>query len=242
MRSFVPTAALLLMLGTAANAADFGRPPVKAPLQPMVVDTWTGFYLGLNAGGGWAVGSSDFSAGGAQFASVDNHLSGWTGGGQFGLNWQLGIGVIGFEADFQAADVTGSLTAPCIPGICVLTTADYSQKVSWFGTVRGRVGLASVDWLLYLTGGYAYARLETDAVASAGAVTAAHTQDEIRNGWTAGGGIEVLLSQNWTAKIEYLYLDFGEVTSTWVLTGLPSVTDVARLRMNVVRAGVNFKF
>ena len=205
MRTLILTATSLFMLGGAASAADLGtRPVYKAPVEPPPpVATWTGFYIGLNAGGGWGVGSSEFSIAGVQFASVDNHLQGAIGGGQIGFNWQNGIGVIGLEADFQAANVEGSLTAPCIAGACALTTATYSQSMPWFGTVRGRLGVASPAGSIYITGGYAYARLETDAFAAAGPVSATFSRDETRHGWTAGGGIEVMLSRNWTAKVEY---------------------------------------
>jgi outer membrane immunogenic protein len=121
-------------------------------------------------------------------------------------------------------------------------TATYNQTVPWFGTVRGRLGVANAGWLVYATAGYAYARLETDAFAAAGPVSASFNHNEARNGWTAGGGIEVALAPQWSAKLEYLYLDFGRATTTWTLAGLPSIIDDARLTMNVVRAGVNFRF
>ena len=83
----------------------------------------------------------------------------------------------------------------------------------WFGTARGRLGYASAGWLIYATGGYAYARLETNASASAGGLSASVQRDESRSGWTAGGGIEVAFAQNWSAKVEYLYMDFGSATA-----------------------------
>jgi outer membrane immunogenic protein len=105
-----------------------------------------------------------------------------------------------------------------------------------------RLGVAASGWLIYVTGGYAYGRLETDAFASAGPISALARFDERRNGWTAGGGIEVAIAPGWSAKLEYLYLDFGRTTTGIVLTGLPTITDNARFTMNVVRAGVNYRF
>jgi len=114
--------------------------------------------------------------------------------------------------------------------------------VTWFGTARGRIGYAAAGWLLYATGGYAYARVDTDASATAGPATATFTLRETRSGWTVGTGIEVEFAPRWSAKLEYLYFDFGRDTSSWVLTGLPTITDDAHLTMNVIRGGVNFRF
>jgi opacity protein-like surface antigen len=211
---------------------------MPAPYAP-----WSGFYVGLNAGGGIGSGRSDFSVAGVPFASVTNFLSGAVGGGQLGFNWQSGLVVAGVEADVQAASLNGNLTAPCPFAACALPlSATYSQKVEWFGTARGRLGVATNGWLIYATAGYAYARLDTDALATAGPATAAVSIHDNRSGWTAGGGIEVALAPGWSAKLEYLYLNFGKVTTTWVLTGLPPITDSARFDMNVVRAGVNYRF
>jgi len=81
-----------------------------------------------------------------------------------------------------------------------------------------------------------------DAQAVAGATSASLGIHETRNGWTAGGGIEVAFAPGWSAKLEYLYLDFGRESTTWTLGALPSIADDARFTMNVVRAGVNYRF
>jgi outer membrane immunogenic protein len=112
----------------------------------------------------------------------------------------------------------------------------------WFGTARGRLGYASAGWLIYATGGYAYTRLETNASASAGGLSASVHREESRSGWTAGGGIEVAFTPNWSAKVEYLYMDFGSRDSSWIFTGLPTITDSTRLHSNIVRGGVNYRF
>ena len=245
MRALTFAAVSLFVLCGAATAADLSRPPVyKAPGEPAPYMGWTGFYIGLNVGGGLGHGRSDFGvAGGPVFATVNNNLSGAIGGVQAGFNWQTGPTVVGFETDFQASGLKGTLTAPCLPGFCGLPlTASYTQKLPWFGTVRGRLGVASNGWLIYATGGYAYARLDTDAVATAGPA-ASVSLHETRNGWTAGGGIEVALAQGWSAKLEYLYFDFGRTNTTWTLGGgLPALTDDAHFTMNVVRAGLNYRF
>ena len=85
-------------------------------------------------------------------------------------------------------------------------------------------------------------------IATAGPLAASFSQREIRSGWTVGGGIEVGFAPNWSAKLEYLYADFGNVRTTWLppaiplLPPLPALNDDARVTMNVVRAGVNYRF
>jgi outer membrane immunogenic protein len=229
-----------LTIGGSAFAADL--PPRPAPMYaPPPI--WTGFYVGLNAGGGIGTASSDFSAAGTTFASVDNSLTGAVAGGQAGYNWQSGPLVYGVETDIQWSNAKGTLSAPCVPGLCGLAlTATYTQEVSWFGTVRGRLGYAQDGWLLYGTAGYAYGQLTTNANASAGAASASFSATDFVDGWTAGGGIEVLLAPRWTVKGEYLYTDLGRANHNFAITGIPTVTDSEHVRLNVVRAGVNFKF
>jgi outer membrane immunogenic protein len=236
-------ASMLLLLGAgAASAADL-RMPVKSPPLMQAPMSWTGFYLGGNVGGGWTNSSMEFSfGGGPAFATVDNNLSGILGGGQVGYNWQSGPAVFGVEADFQWTGMKGSLVAPCPPGICAGLAASFTQKMPWFGTARARIGYAGGGWMIYATGGYAYTRLESVASATAGGVAATLSRDDKRDGWTAGGGIEVMLAPNWSAKLEYLYLDFGNRDGSWTITGLPTLNDNTELRTNVVRTGVNYRF
>jgi outer membrane immunogenic protein len=236
-------ASALLMLGGTALAADLPFRPAPAPIAA-AAPTWTGFYVGLNGGGGIGNGSSDFSiVGGPAFASVNNSLSGAIGGGQLGYNWQSGPVVFGVETDFQGSSVKGTITAPCLPAVCGLPlSASYSQELSWFGTARGRIGYASAGWLIYATAGYAYGQVKTNASASAGAATVALGMNETRNGWTAGGGIEVKFAPRWSAKVEYLFVDLGEANHSFVFPAVATVGDTTRITVNVARAGVNFRF
>jgi outer membrane immunogenic protein len=173
MRHLAAIAVMLLMSADITLAADLPRPgPAFIPTPIHAGYDWTGFYLGANVGGGWANTKSDFSVGGnPAFASANNSLAGALGGVQVGYNWQRGPAVFGLETDFQFSSLSGRIDAPpCPAAICgVDVSASYSQKIPWFGTVRGRVGYAADTWLIYATGGYAYTRLQTDAVASAGA-------------------------------------------------------------------------
>jgi outer membrane immunogenic protein len=244
MRTLALAAASLLALATAATAADLSM-PYKAPPMAPIASGWTGFYLGLNAGGGIGLARSDFSVGGVNFATVRNTLPGPLAGVQAGYNWQMGPAVIGLEADYQLSNLAGGISAPCPIGLCnaAALTATYGQKVPWFGTVRGRLGFAQSGWLFYVTGGYSYARLETSAFAAAGGVSASFSQTETRSGWTVGTGIEVMLTGNWTARIEYLYLDLGTRGTSISFPALPlTIVDNARFDMHVTRLAVNYKF
>jgi outer membrane immunogenic protein len=244
MRTIMIAALALPVLAATASAADLSLAPIyRAPTSVQAAPAWTGFYVGGNIGGGWASAPSDFSTTGPVFGTANNHMSGFAGGAQVGYNWQYGPAVLGTETDFQFANIDGNLSTSCPAALCgVAVTANYQQKLPWFGTVRGRLGYAQDGWLLYATGGYAYARLETNATATAGAATAALSQQTLRDGWTAGGGIEVALTPRWSIKAEYLYMDFGSKTTTFAVPGLPTLTDQSKLNMNVVRTGVNYRF
>ena len=244
MRIIAATAFAYLMTGGFAVAADMRLPqPAFAPPVPEM-PAWTGFYLGVNGGGGFGTAASNFSvANGPTFASVDLALKGALGGGQIGYNWQSGPMVFGVEADFQASSVKGSISTPCIPPSCGLPlTASYNEKLPWFGTARGRIGYAQAGWLLYATGGYAYGRVETDATATAGPLTASLRASENDSGWTVGGGAEVLLAPRWSIKVEYLFVDLGRTTPSYAFVGLPTLNDSRHVSFNVVRGGVNFRF
>ena len=124
------------------------------------------------------------------------------------------------------------------------------EKLPWFGTVRGRIGvLASPTWLFYATGGLAYGEIkssETHTVAggpfAGGAL--ANNFNTTRTGWTVGGGVEGVISGNWTAKLEYLYMDYGTINNTFAGVA-PLFTPInlsTHVTDNVVRAGVNYHF
>lgn len=241
-RSILTAVGLVFGTGLAA-AADMPRRYTPPPPLPAPVSSWTGFYFGGNVGGGITTTTSDFNIAGSPFASAKNSLSGAIGGAQAGYNWQYGAGLFGIETDYQFSGMDGSIDAPCLLPACFLpTTARFTQKMPWFGTVRGRLGYASNDWLIYATGGYAYARINTDATATGPGYSAAIAQHQFRNGWTIGGGIETALARNWSVRLEYLYLDFGSKNIAWNLPGLPAVNDSAKAISNIVRAGLNYRF
>ena len=189
MRKF--TLALLAVAATlatgAANAADLPR---KAPpmVMPAPVFSWTGFYIGINGGYGWADTKNGFT-------EFDN-ASGGVFGVQGGFNYQFAGSpiVIGIEADYQGANIKAD-------GIFFGTLTNV--ELERFGTVRGRLGFAWDRFLIYGTGGWAYGA-QTEI--SLGFPFFVSGRQEL-SGWTAGAGIEWAFAPNWSAKIEYLHLD-----------------------------------
>jgi outer membrane immunogenic protein len=221
----------VLLAGTAmsAQAADLApRPYTKAPEMAPVYD-WTGFYLGVNAGFGLGRDRTVHDYGNGFGNSLYLQPLGAVGGGQIGYNWQtnsfLGPIVIGVEADIQAADMSDNRTS-------ILGAPQYSQKLDWFGTVRGRVGLVTGPTLTYFTAGYAYGDANTTVIAPGGPFPFRGTRD----GWTWGSGVEAALGGNWTGKIEYLYLDLGNRTDAFA-----GQTLYSELRENIFRVGLNYR-
>jgi outer membrane immunogenic protein len=151
------------------------------------------------------------------WGSIDNNgakASGFVGGVQAGYNWQNGPLVFGLEADIQASGAND-------------TFAPWKFSNPWFGTVRGRVGYAVSNVLFYGTGGLAFGELRGQTFG----VTETHTTA----GWTVGGGAEFGFAPNWTAKIEYLYVDLS--SSRFVITGVPN-----GYQFGLARIGVNYRF
>jgi outer membrane immunogenic protein len=154
---------------------------------------------------------------GYAWGSVNNNPtkpSGFVGGVQAGYNFQNGPWVFGIEGDIQASGADD-------------TFAPWKFSNPWFGTVRGRAGYALNNILFYGTAGLAFGELRGQTFG----LTESHTTA----GWTIGGGAEVGLTQNWSAKLEYLYIDLS--TSQFAITGVSNGYSAS-----VVRAGVNYRF
>jgi outer membrane immunogenic protein len=211
----------LATLAGAAAAADLPpRPLPYVPPAPVYVPaySWTGFYVGLNGGG--AFGGSAWDRTG----SFD--ISGGEVGGTIGYNYQFGQVVAGVEGDIDWADINGSTTTFCAAGC---KTSD-----TWLSTVRARLGYAADRFMPFVTGGAAFGdiRASTPGFATASTTNA---------GWTIGGGLEAALARNWTAKVEYLYVDLGNF-NCGLNCGAGLLTDNVSFHSSLLRAGVNYKF
>jgi outer membrane immunogenic protein len=246
-RFFCSASAISILFAGPAIAADM---PLKAAAPPVSIFNWTGFYAGVNAGGSWGRARSDLAITGfnSTFAASDSaNPDGAIGGGQLGYNWQLDPNwLIGVETDIQASgEKAGGRRFDTVDFEGV--TTNYEARIDWFGTLRGRVGYAfDRRLLLYATGGLAYGRVAISGTSNAafGNITNTTTFSSAgtNTGWTVGGGIEGFAwSPRWTWKVEYLYLDFGNLPSA-VAAGVTKTNITTRFTDNVVRAGLNFHF
>lgn len=236
-------AAALAFSAAPALAADLPAPPPppRAPAAYVPVAApiynWSGVYIGIN--GGYGFGTSSWDAlvpGGVGTGNFD--VNGPLVGGTVGVNFQTGQFVFGVEADIDWSNINGSTTNTTS---CFGDTCTFQTQNDWLGTVRGRVGYAFDRMLIYATAGGAYGDIKanlTDTTASIGAGT---TSTEF--GWTAGGGIEYGITENLTARVEYLFVDLsnGTFTCSAVTCGVALSAPVS-FDANLVRAGLDFKF
>lgn len=238
-----------LSFGLATSLASAADMPTKAPLAPppAPVFNWTGFYAGAQVGYGWGHTTADsFNANtGAFVATGENDRHGWFGGGQLGYNYMFpSRWLLGVEGDIAGGDISGTAVNCSSPTAC----AQADVKTSWFATLRGRVGYAWNNWLLFGTGGAAWVHHSTDRtiVASAAlpaAVGAVASSSGTDAGWTAGGGVEWAFAPHWTAKLEYLYIHYDS-TNTFTYPAFPAANRIndSNTHLNIVRVGVNYLF
>ena len=255
----------------AADMAVKARPRAA----PAVVYNWTGGYVGGNVGGVVNDTRDDVFPSGCFLTSVtcglgpvanpirsdSNRLNqaAFTGGAQAGYNWQMNRWVLGVEGDINYNGINDGVTVarPMVAPLAGTMLHSESDKLQWFGTVRGRAGVtATPNLLLYATGGLAFGQVKS-ASAVAFTITPdtyAGSLDQTRFGWTVGGGGEWMFAQNWSFKAEYLYVDLGKASYTdgcvntavcgsppQVAPGASYQTDL-RVREHVARVGVNYHF
>lgn len=213
---------------------------------------WTGFHIGVN--GGYGMGAHDYpidaTIGGSSVtgkAAMD--ASGFLAGAQIGYDLQLSNRiVVGLEADFDWADINGTLSlggAASIGGVPLGTAAAaVGTRLDHMGTVRGRIGYAVRDpWLVYATAGWAHGATTTSAGASVpGLFTGGLSRKLDHSGWAAGLGTEFAVTPNLTVRAEYMHVDFSSET----LMALTLLGAAARIKVDpsydLVRVGVNYKF
>ena len=186
-----------------AHAADMQRGYQTYAPPPPQIFRWTGPYLGANIG-----------YQGGSMSNNPTEPSGIAGGIQAGWNWQNGNFVFGGEADINLSNAEDVF-------------APWKFSNPWFGTVRGRLGLAYSNMLFYGTGGLAFGGFEAE--------TFGLSETKTHLGWTVGAGVEFALTPAWSAKVEYLYLSYAD--RAYSLTGTDNGFD-----SNVVRFGVNYRF
>jgi len=251
------TAAVVLLFSVIAadgvRAADMPLPPASAPAPPAVYPAysalydWRGFYVGLN--GGYGFGTSSWGGDPNKTSGLTStgnfRTRGFLAGGTIGGNFQAGAFVFGIEADLDWQSLKGSSSSAYCTGLSTgsgkpAAGLSCQTQSDWVGTTRGRVGYAIDRALFFVTGGAAVADILTGLTNQSLQKTAGQF------GWTVGGGIEIGLADMWTAKVEYLYIDFNNascnVTPACGFNAKAFPNDTVKLSESVVRAGINFKF
>jgi outer membrane immunogenic protein len=247
--------------------------PQLYPSAPRMAVEWTGIYFGANAGYGWAQGSSNtvfgggvgntllasglvipagattpFGLGATELGGTGLFSSssprGGIAGGQIGFNWQAGMVVFGAELDAQWSGQSNAVLLSCTPPTrgC---TATEAIKIRSLTTGRARIGLA-FDWLMpYVTAGGALVNARDDLTVNVGGVGASFQPlSSTTLGWTAGAGVDVALSSNWSARLEYLHIRANGVTSSVLIPGVlgnGAANEAAAYRDNIVRVGLNYR-
>jgi outer membrane immunogenic protein len=234
-----------------AVAADL---PIGTPVyrpQQVVLFTWSGFYVGAHGGAAWARKEHT----GVPFNFPPNTIvlnpatvdpTGWLAGGQLGVNYQTGMWVIGGEAQGSFANLTGDsgcTYAATAGAVVTVINANCSVKVDALATFALRLGVAFDRLLLY---GKVGGALANDKYASSGGnalLTQTFNANETRWGWMAGAGIEYAFTDNWSAKLEYNYIDLGtrSVRFTDDASTVFYLVDIRQI-VNVVKLGVNYRF
>jgi outer membrane immunogenic protein len=215
-----------------AAAADLAAPFYKAP--PLATFGWTGWYAGVNGGGGWGQTShtATFTAPGIPALTTGNfNTGGGIIGGTIGYNYQFGQWLLGGEADLDWSNIQGTFSGTALGGAAAFS---LSSQLNWLETTRARVGWVWNRALFYGTAGAALGGVTTNASATAAgaAITASDTQT--RFGWAAGAGVEYAFTNNISAKVEYLHVDLGTQTQINF--------DSVKFTTDIVRGGLNLRF
>jgi outer membrane immunogenic protein len=241
LRIAVAAAMSFALVGTAA-ASDLPLKVIGGHALPPVY-SWTGPYVGINAGYGVGRNHAAFNVPSLpNTETTTEQPAGVLGGVQAGYNQQIGQWVIGGEVDFQfSAQKDSTCQSACNSSFGIPLSLQVEQKLPWFGTVRGRFGLATGSVMSYVTGGYAYGRVNTDITDNLAGGPGSISFRDTRSGWTAGSGVEAAIGPGWTAKVEYLYVDLGELSKSFTIAGSPQ-SWTADLRNHVFRGGLNYRF
>jgi len=224
-RLLLGTAAALVVIAQ-ASAADMRPPITKAPVMAPPVFSWTGCYIGAQAGYAWADAGYDLNIPPTPASGYDFNANGGVAGGHIGCNLQVNQWVFGIEGDVEWSGLRGDDGG--------LGGSIDRIEANWGGSIRGRLGFAVGRTLFYGTGGIAwldvdYSRPDFDTQVVSQTLT----------GWTVGGGIEHAIADNWTGRIEYRFTSFDSEGFAFT-TGTPRT--LRDLDVSTVRVGLTYKF
>ncbi|MGY3452259.1 outer membrane protein [Bradyrhizobium sp. USDA 4353] len=229
MKKLVLMTTAIVVLASPALAADLAaRPYTKAPAPMMAaIYDWSGFYIGVNGGGGWTHNTWDLVGGGRE-GSHDS--SGGTVGGQVGYRWQMGQFVFGVEAQGNWADFSGD-------NVSALFGTRNRTKTDAFGLFTGQVGYAWNNVLLYAKGGAAITS-NTYSISNAATGAFLASNDNTRWGGVVGAGLEYGFAPNWSMGVEYNHLFMDRQTVSFGALGSDSIKQDA----DIFTARLNYRF
>lgn len=249
----VATLGATACLSLPATAADMAaRPYVKAPAYVQPIYDWSGFYVGAHVGYAW--GSEHDNLSDVIGANADKFdVNGVLGGVHAGYNWQANQFVFGIEGDFDGSGITGDQAFDDSPRSTLRSVGTLSFKNNWQASLRARAGVAANNWLLYVTGGVAFADVDSSlsvynfnptgcegvCVVNPGFASSANNT---LVGFTIGAGSEYALSRNWIARMEVRYTDFGAKTFDLVDNLGNALPTRVRFDQVSATAGISYKF
>ncbi len=243
MKKLILASALTIM-STAAYAADA---IIAEPAPIAVPDTfsWTGGYIGVNAGyiGGKPGTEFTDTMEGEVYDrdTIKQNMSGFIGGVQAGYNWQFDRAVFGLETDIQGTSMKKYSTEATTWLALANNDFDMEKKITWLGTTRARIGFLPTERLLtYVTAGVAYGGVKTNLYEYSGTDS---SKSKTKVGYAVGAGAEYALDTNWTIKGEYLYANLGN-TKHVAYSFQPEFVEYAKSKFHahIVRVGINYKF
>ena len=201
---------------------------------------WTGFYIGGHIGWSstekdWSNYHDGFGVADPLFLGTSHKGDSFIGGGQIGINWQAGQWVFGIEGDISAVD--HDQRSSCGP----LLAYSCNSQADWYATATGRIGYAWDRALLYVKGGAAFAEDSYNVYDTSTGLLFGNA-DDTRTGWTVGVGLEYAFWNNWSAKIEYNYLDFGSDRHNFHDAGLLVASGDIDQQVHMVKFGINYRF
>jgi outer membrane immunogenic protein len=228
---------------TAALAADLGAQTyTKAAPDVASTFTWSGFYIGGDAGYAFSGSSSGVSTNSAGLlpVSYDANLKGGLGGGFVGYNYQMQQFVIGVEADWQAASLSGTSDPGFVANRAgvVFGPLVESSKVKDYGSLRGRLGVAFDRLFVFGTAGWAWGNFST-TYRNEG-VPFFTNDHRTTDGWSVGAGLEYAFVSNFVGRIEYRHTDLGK--ATFLNASINGAEQGNNVKLDDIRAGLAYKF
>ncbi len=231
-----------------ARAADMATPgyyPPKAAYMPPALYDWTGIYFGGHVGAGWlndTVTQTTTTALLNAGTSTDVQPVGVIGGAQLGANYEFAPWVVGAEGAFTASAISGSTVIPTLVGPG--TNERATSNPQWLATATARAGYAANTLLMYVKGGAAWMHVEytqDTLVPPANTVFATSKLNDTRTGFVAGAGLEYGMTENFSARAEYDFYDFGTANYTFNVGGVVMPVTI-KSQIHAFTVGLNYRW